>query len=195
VDNLTPPAPAPFTGDYAGGTATLHWAVNPAPYLGEYRLYRGSTAAFVPGPENLVVAQPDTGYVDAAGSLCYYKLCAADVHENVSGFTLLLPSGVSDVAGPALPSAVFLAPPAPNPARGATAVRFGLPREAHVELALYDQQGRRVRLLLNGTLPAGEQTRTWDGCDESGHALPAGLYFVRLATEGRTLVSRLAVIR
>jgi hypothetical protein len=195
VDNLAPATPAPFTGQYAGGTATLHWAVNPAADLAEYRLYRGSTAGFVPGPGNLVAAQPDTGYVDAAGTPSYYKLCAVDVHGNASGFSTLLPSGTVDVPGPALPRAVFLAPPAPNPARGATTLRFGLPREARVELALYDQQGRRVRSLLSGTQPAGERTITWDGRDESGRALPAGLYFVRLASEGRTFVSRLAVIR
>jgi len=195
VDNLAPSAPAPFTGQYSGGTATLHWAVNPAADLAEYRLYRGNTAGFVPGPGNLVVAQSDTGYVDAAGAPYYYKLCAVDVHGNASGFSTLLPSGTVDVPGVALPRTMFLAPPAPNPARGATTLRFGLPRPARVELALYDQQGRRVRSLLSGTQPAGERTITWDGRDESGRALPAGLYFVRLATEGRTFVSRLAVIR
>jgi len=195
VDNLAPLTPAPFTGQYASGTATLHWAVSTATDLAEYRLYRGSTAGFVPGPANLVVAQPDTGYVDAAGTPFYYKLCAVDVHGNVSGFGTLLPSGTVDVPGAALPRAVFLAPPSPNPARGAATLRFGLPRPAVVEFALYDQQGRRVRSLLSGTQPAGERTITWDGRDESGRALPAGLYFVRLATEGRTFVSRLAVIR
>jgi hypothetical protein len=195
VDNLAPLTPAPFTGQYAAGTATLHWAANTAADLGEYRLYRGSSAGFVPGPANLVVTQPDTGYVDAAGAAFYYKLCAVDVHGNVSGFSTLLPSGTVDVPGAALPRAVFLAPPAPNPARGATTLRFGLPREARVELALYDQQGRRVRALLGGTQPAGERAIVWDGSGDSGRALPAGLYFVRLATEGRTFVSRLAVIR
>jgi hypothetical protein len=195
VDNLAPLTPAPFTGQYAAGTATLHWAANTAADLGEYRLYRGSSAGFVPGPANLVVTQPDTGYVDAAGAAFYYKLCAVDVHGNVSGFSTLLPSGTVDVPGAALPRAVFLAPPAPNPARGATTLRFGLPRAARVELALYDQQGRRVRALLGGTQPAGERAIVWDGSGDSGRALPAGLYFVRLATEGRTFVSRLAVIR
>jgi hypothetical protein len=189
VDNLAPLTPAPFTGQYAVGTATLHWAANTAADLGEYRLYRGSSAGFVPGPANLVVTQPDTGYVDAAGAAFYYKLCAVDVHGNVSGFSTLLPSGTVDVPGAALPRAVFLAPPAPNPARGATTLRFGLPRAARVELALYDQQGRRVRALLGGTQPAGERAIVWDGSGDSGR------YFVRLATEGRTFVSRLAVIR
>jgi hypothetical protein len=195
VDDLAPAAPAPFTGEFAEGTAYLQWGASAAPDLAEYRLYRGGTAGFVPGPGNLVVAQSDIGYVDAAGAPFYYKLCAVDIHGNVSGFSTLLPSGTADVTGAALPRAVFLAPPAPNPARGATTLRFGLPRAAHVELALYDQQGRRVRSLLSGTQPAGERTITWNGCDESGRALPAGLYFVRLASEGRTFVSRLAVIR
>jgi hypothetical protein len=51
-----------------------------------------------------------------------------------------------------------------------------------------------MRSLVSGTLPAGERTLAWDGCDGSGRALPAGLYFVRLVTEGRTLAARLAVI-
>jgi hypothetical protein len=195
VDNLAPEAPALFTGEYASGTATLHWAANPAPDLAGYRLYRGSAADFVPGPENLVVAQPDTGYTDAVGALYYYKLCAVDVHGNVSPCATLLPSGTTDAPGPAMPRAVFLAPPTPNPARGPVTLRFGLPRAANVELALFDQQGRRLRSLLTGAQPAGEHTLTRDGRDEDGHALPAGLYFVRLAAEGRTFVSRLAVIR
>jgi hypothetical protein len=194
VDNLAPLTPAPFTGEYAAGTATLHWAASAAADLAEYRLYRGNSADFVPGPANLVAAQPDTGYVDAAGAPSFYKLCAVDVHGNTSGFSTLLPSGTADVPGAVLPRAVFLAPPAPNPARGATTLRFGLPREARVELALYDQQGRRVRALLSGTQPAGERTIAWDGAGDNGRALPAGLYFVRLTTEGRTFVSRLAVI-
>jgi hypothetical protein len=182
VDNLAPPVTTPFTGQYASGTATLHWGANSAADLAGYRLYRGSTADFEPGPDNLTVTQPDTGYVDAAGAPCYYKLTAVDIHGNEGPAATLLPSGTVAVPGPTLPRAVFLAPPAPNPAHGAATLRFGLPRQARVELALYDQQGRCVRSLVTGALPAGEQTLTWDGCDESGRALPAGLYFVRLET-------------
>ena len=121
VDNLPPGTPAPFTGAFAEGSATLQWRANSETDLAEYRLYRGSAAGFVLGPGNLAVAQPDTGHVDAAGAPYYYKLCAVDVHGNASAFSTLLPSGAVEVAGPTLPRAVFLAPPAPNPPR---AVRF-----------------------------------------------------------------------
>ena len=52
-----------------------------------------------------------------------------------------------------------------------------------------------MRSLVAGTQPAGERTVACDGRDESGRALPAGLYFVRFDVEGRAYVSRLAVIR
>ncbi len=62
----------------------------------------------------------------------------------------------------------------PNPARVAT-VKFALPRQSDVELAVFDLSGRRVATLAKGPLAAGEHTRTWDG---SGAG--AGVYFVRL---------------
>jgi hypothetical protein len=98
VDNLAPLTPDPFTGQYANGTTTMYWAANPATDFAEYRLCRGNTVDFVPGPGNLVVAQSDIGYVDAAGAAFYYTLCAVDVHGNVSGFSTLLPSGTVDAA-------------------------------------------------------------------------------------------------
>ena len=85
----------------------------------------------------------------------------------------------------------FLAPPSPNPFRGHAVFRFGLSRAGDVRLELYDLAGRRVRSLVNGPLPAGEQTRAWDGRDERGNGVRPGVYFVRLTMPGRTFNARL----
>jgi len=68
VDNLAPLAPSPFAGTYSSGATRLTWNPNREADLAGYRLYRGTTAGFTPGPGNLVAALPDTGYVDAAGT-------------------------------------------------------------------------------------------------------------------------------
>jgi hypothetical protein len=190
VDNLAPPAPAPFTGQYASGTATLHWAVNPAADLGEYRLYRGSTAGFVPGPANLVAAQPDTGYVDAAGATFYYKLCAVDVHGNASGFSTLLPSGTVDVPGGG--SLVFaLEGVRPNPSHGERlSVTFTLPTAAPGKLELVDVSGRRVAEHEVGPLGAGQHTLDLG----AGRHLAPGFYLVRLTQGANTRTTRVAVL-
>ena len=67
--------------------------MSPAPDFGEFRLYRGPTAEFLPGPANLVVATRDTGYVDAIRSPYFYKLAALDVHGNRSRYALVTPNG------------------------------------------------------------------------------------------------------
>jgi hypothetical protein len=105
-------------------------------------------------------------------------------------------AGVVDVATTSVPRELFLAAPAPNPARaGATLLRFGLPRAARVTLALFDSQGRRVRTLLAGRLAAGGHAVRWDGADERDRALPVGIYACRLELEDRCLTRRLTLLR
>ena len=74
VDNLAPPTPAPFSGTYASGTAELQWGASFAPDFTSYRIYRGTTPGFAPGPGSLVATPTGTTYADAAGAPYYYKL-------------------------------------------------------------------------------------------------------------------------
>ena len=122
MDNVAPEAPAPFTGTYSAGTSVLHWDPNSEPDLANYRLYRGTTAGFTPGPGNLVASPSDTGYVDASGTPHYYKLSAVDIHGNESPATLLLPAGTLAVGERAAP-ALALGRPSPNPAMRAVKSR------------------------------------------------------------------------
>jgi hypothetical protein len=194
VDNLPPALPAPFTGQYAAGTASLHWNPNPEADLAGYRLYRGTAAGFVPGPATLLAALPDTGYADPAGAPYVYKLTAIDMHGNESPVATLNLSGVLDV-DPAAPRALSFAPPHPNPARGATTLAFTLSRAGPVRLAVYDAAGRRVRVLHDGALPAGPHRERVTLRDAAGRAFASGLYLVRLEAEGQVLTRRLAAIR
>ena len=90
VDNLAPPVPAPFVATYLGNANSLHWGTSRAPDLREFRLHRGTSPDFTPGPGNLVVATRDTGCVDAPGAV-YYKLAAVDLHGNLSRYALVSP--------------------------------------------------------------------------------------------------------
>jgi hypothetical protein len=194
VDNLPPVIPAPFTGQYAAGTARLHWNPNLEADLAGYRLYRGTSPAFTPGPGNLLGALPDTGYADAAGAPYVYKLTAIDAHGNESPVATLTPSGTLGV-GDAPRLALSFSPPSPNPARGATALEYTLSRAGHVRLCVYDAAGRRVQVLREGEMPAGPHRDTFALRDDAGRSLAAGLYVLQLEAEGRVISRRLAAIR
>jgi hypothetical protein len=87
-----------------------------------------------------------------------------------------------DAGDPApAPAARFaLAMSRPNPARGGAIIPFEIPREAAVELRIYDVAGRAVRTLVDATLPAGGHEARWDGTTDRGDRASPGTYFYRL---------------
>jgi hypothetical protein len=71
----------------------------------------------------------------------------------------------------------------PNPFNPRTEVSFSIPREGLADLAIYNVRGERIRTLLRGLTPAGDQSLTWNGQDDGGHVVASGVYFVRLRFE------------
>lgn len=181
VDDLAPATPAPFTGSYAAGVATLQWGANGEADLAGYRLHRGTSAGFTPGPGNLVAATGETHHQDAAGAPRYYKLAAVDVHGNLSGYALLLPDGTLDAPPPTqLPREIALAPVRPNPARGPVAFRLALPAATRARLVVFDAQGREVRQVVDRAFEPGVHEIVWDAADESRRPVRPGVYLARL---------------
>lgn len=88
-----------------------------------------------------------------------------------------------------------LAAPSPNPSRGTAVLSFSLPAAGPVQLEIHDVSGRRVRSLDQGTLAAGRYERHWDGRDESGAAVAAGVYFARLQAGSETRTVKLTRVR
>jgi len=105
------------------------------------------------------------------------------------------------VAGTSAGVATFLAPVSPNPVLRGSVFRYSVGADltphgpVEVSLALYDTQGRKVRVLRNGRDGAGEYLLTWDGADQGGIPVPAGVYFARFRAGPWTQVSRVSVVR
>ena len=192
VDNLPPKGPQQFVGAYSGSQVSLRWGTSTDVDFREFRLYRGTDADFVPGPENLVLTTTDTTDVDTGPNVSssFYKLEAVDTHDNESQRALVSPPGVTAVEGG--PAELALAPPSPNPGDGrALLVEFVLPAATPARLELLDLTGRRVRARDVGVLGPGRHRLDLAG----DRPLRAGLYFVRLTQAGRVALTRAAVSR
>ena len=100
--------------------------------------------------------------------------------------------GTTGVTAEAPPSEFAIDRVWPSPGRGSIRVAFSLPKATRVRLSVLDVQGRQVAVLDEGVLPAGRHERFWSGRSH-GRAAPAGVYFVRLAAEGRTWVRRIVL--
>lgn len=71
----------------------------------------------------------------------------------------------------------------PNPFAQEVRIELRLDQAEEAEVALFDASGRRVRSLFGGELAAGGHSLSWDGRDDRGLLVPAGVYFARLGTE------------
>ncbi len=188
VDDLAPNTPSSFTGNYASGATHLHWAVNSETDLAGYRLYRGSSAGFVPSEANLVSAQADTGFADPGAPGSYYKVSAVDIHGNESGDALLSPDATTAVgAGPI----AFALERMPSPVVGGRfTARFSLPVDARATLEVIDVTGRALVRREVGMLGAGSHAVALG----EGRSFGSGIYFVRLVQGAKSATARVVVI-
>ncbi|MEO0101157.1 MAG: FlgD immunoglobulin-like domain containing protein [candidate division WOR-3 bacterium] len=79
----------------------------------------------------------------------------------------------------------------PNPFWGKTIIRYALPEFSHVRLLIYDVKGCVVRTLVNERQKPGFYNLLWDGRDEKGKKVSAGIYFYRLEAEKIDLTKKL----
>lgn len=80
----------------------------------------------------------------------------------------------------ALPTEFALSQNVPNPFNPSTIVEFALPKDAQVNLSVYNVLGQHVKTLVNDLQRAGRQTVTWDGTDNGGVSVASGVYFYKI---------------
>jgi hypothetical protein len=82
----------------------------------------------------------------------------------------------------------------PNPFAGLATIPYYTSDNGTAELAIYDQTGNRIRVLVSGYQVSGMHQAVWDGKNENGQLVPSGIYFYRLQTEKSIITKRLITI-
>jgi hypothetical protein len=83
----------------------------------------------------------------------------------------------------------------PNPFNPRTVLRFSLAGTGQAELAIYDVSGRKVRTLVEGWMDAGLHEVVWDGTDDLGHTVPAGVFWSQLTSDGFRSNKKMVVLK
>jgi hypothetical protein len=195
-------APAPPTGLQvlrltSPNRNALSWNASPAPDASFFAVYRGATSNFVPSAANYLgqVAAATPAFSDFAGSATdWYRIGVVDQSGAASGFSIAVQPSATDVP-PVVPDRWALHPNQPNPFNPTTVLRYDLVQSASVRLVVYDPAGRIVIRLVDGVRPAGSHTATWDGRDQSGHAVGSGVYIARLETDSFAATRKMILVR
>ncbi|MBK8167555.1 MAG: hypothetical protein IPK64_16545 [bacterium] len=99
------------------------------------------------------------------------------------------------VSAAEVPMAATLAQNHPNPFNPSTTIAFSLVRDGRVELKVFDARGALVRTLVDGQATAGEQRVAWDGRDDGGRQVAAGVYLYRLRADGQELQRKMTLVK
>ena len=83
----------------------------------------------------------------------------------------------------------------PNPFNSETVIRYALPKEASVDLTVYNMAGQEVAKLVYGRRWAGVYEVHWDGRDNADRALASGMYVYRLRVGDWAVSRKLLLLR
>lgn len=123
-----------------------------------------------------------------------YGSSLAELQDNVDAANAALNplSPVSDDT----PIKLFeLAQNHPNPFNPVTSIKYSVAQAGHVELAIYDLSGRKIRTLVSESRVAGKHAVTWDGTDAAGNGVPSGMYFYRYISGGESVARKMTLVK
>ena len=94
-----------------------------------------------------------------------------------------------------LPTETKLLPAYPNPFNPVTTIRYHLAQNDWAQLTIIDLLGRPVRTLLQQQKTAGKYSIKWDGKNDVGQPMSAGMYFYQLQTQYMTETQKIILIK
>jgi hypothetical protein len=95
-------------------------------------------------------------------------------------------------ASTSIPLKLEMGPVTPNPSDGTVRFRLDLPAPGFVRVTILDVAGRLIHETAEQR-PAGRHTLAWSSRSSSGTSR-AGVYFLRVQVDGRTIATRRTVV-
>jgi hypothetical protein len=184
-----------------GGTQTLYSAFAPSDFTetGKWNAMTGvyGTSTGPGDVSNLLSTGPFT-LVPGDSLPVWFALVGghtlAELQANADQARALWASLVA--VGPQdLPIAVSLAELRPNPFASGTRLQLSLDRARTIAAGVYDVRGRQVRHLGERVYAAGPASLEWDGKDDRGSPVRAGVYFFRIESDHQHWVKKAILIR
>jgi hypothetical protein len=141
-------------------------------------------------PDQVYIEQRDVGplpsYVDAEKGVV-----EAEIHE-LGIFRLA--AGRRGTSRMLDPGFLTVGTPRPNPFSREMNVRFEVRAPQRIRATVYDIAGREVSCLIDETTNPGVREITWNGEGPAG-ALPSGVYFLKVATDNRSVTRKALLLR
>ncbi|MEE9167617.1 MAG: FlgD immunoglobulin-like domain containing protein [Candidatus Neomarinimicrobiota bacterium] len=120
---------------------------------------------------------------------------ASDHLPRVMDVAVIHPVGTYNEVGTEMPVRFELYSAYPNPFNPVTTLKYDLPARADVTLTIYDILGRQIRTLVQGVEEPGYKSVVWDGTNDLGQQVSAGVYLYRIEASDFTQTRKMLLIK
>jgi hypothetical protein len=153
--------------------------------------FRRLVGSFIPGHGTTLIAQ-HYSYVDstAGPGKWLYRIRQIDLDGSVHYTDPVSVDGLAGTQDKLIPKEFFLLQNYPNPANPSSKISYGLPRNSHVTLTLYNTLGQQVASLENGEMDAGYYEVQFNGS-----RLASGVYFYRFQAGDYVATKKLILMK
>jgi len=107
----------------------------------------------------------------------------------------IISSGRKMIEVIAIPDEFALHQNYPNPFNPTTRINYDVPEDGNIQLVIYDLMGREVATLLNKPQTAGYHHILWNGLNNQGNNISAGLYFCQLQGKSYTKTIKMLLLK
>lgn len=168
-----------------------------------------------PGEDWLIIAGIPVGNIPGGGSVRFsfdvdpsgltagttYQAQLIFTSNAVNGMQYHVPvtiyiestTGISDPT--AIPERLVLLENYPNPFNPSTQIRFEVPQQQRIMLAIYNVIGQRVATLADRQFAPGSYEVEWQGVNENGIAVGSGIYFYQLNAGNTVITKKMILLR
>jgi len=89
----------------------------------------------------------------------------------------------------------LILPAYPNPFNPSTTLTYGLNDDSNVSIDIYDISGKLVMNLVKTTQTQGWHSITWNGTNQNGEQVPAGMYFSMFKSGNNVKTTKLMLLK
>jgi len=196
-DNIAPGIPGGFNLTTGMDFIEISWEPSSDEDFQFFRVYRVTDPDFDPTEAELMSETVEAFYAEYGieSGEYFYVVTAVDYHWNESGFSEVVEATVSIVDGSQLPGEYSLSQNYPNPFNPVTTLRYDLPERAEVVLTVYDILGREVKTLVRGVQEPGFKSVIWNGTNDAGRPMSAGIYLYRVQAGDFVQVKKMVLLK
>lgn len=198
LDATPPEIPSGLSASATDSSITLSWDLVDDVDIASYVLFSGEADNQL--RYRAITTHPVSTYIDTNlvnGIMYFYSIAAMDQNGNMSAQSNIVNSSLTqerssddddtddnpDDDNPVQPFEFTLIQNYPNPFNPYTHIRYSIPKDSHIELKIYDAMGAVVRTLINKVESAGLNSVLWDGKNDNGFSVSAGIYIYQLKAE------------